>query len=71
MLVDEVAHAVELLMTSPDMGALYGPKAGRGVRRVLLPTSQYYLYYAHLAQRDTLRILAVWSCRRGRGPQLR
>jgi plasmid stabilization system protein ParE len=66
----EFSHAIELLMTSPDMGALYEPKAAVGVRRLLLPKSQHYVYYVHLLEQRTIRVVAVWGCRRGRGPQL-
>ena len=68
--IDEFDHAVELLGTTPDLGAIYLPKAAFGVRRLLLPTSQHYLYYTLRRDRQTLRILAVWSCYRGRGPGL-
>jgi plasmid stabilization system protein ParE len=68
--VDEVAHAIDLLLTSPELGALYEPKAAFGVRRILLPKSQHYLYYVFHRSRGTLRILSVWSCHRGRPPQL-
>lgn len=67
---DELARAIDRLLASPELGAVYQPKAAFGVRRVLLPESQHYLYYAHNRERRTIRVLAVWSCYRGRGPAL-
>jgi hypothetical protein len=68
--IDEFNHAVELLIEAPDLGAVYTPKEAFGVRRVLLTRSQHYLYYVHRRDRHVIRILAVWSCYRGRGPSL-
>jgi hypothetical protein len=68
--INEFAHALDLLKASPELGAAYGPKAAFGVRRLLLPASQHYLYYVHNRERHTIRVLAVWSCYRGRGPGL-
>jgi plasmid stabilization system protein ParE len=68
--IDEFNRAVELLMTAPDLGAIYTPKAAFGVRRLLLSRSQHYLYYVHRRDRHIIQILAVWSCFRGRGPRL-
>jgi plasmid stabilization system protein ParE len=68
--IDELASALERLAASPDLGALYEPRAAQGVRRLLLPASQHYVYYVHLRERQRVRILAIWSCYRGRGPGL-
>jgi hypothetical protein len=68
--IDEFSHALELLMTSPELGAVYEPKAAFGVRRLLLPRSHHYLYYVYYRDRRTLRVVSVWSCYRGSGPQL-
>ena len=68
--IDEFDRAVELLMKTPDLGAVYAPKAGFGVRRLLLSRSQHYLYYVHRRNQNLVRILAVWSCYRGREPDL-
>jgi plasmid stabilization system protein ParE len=68
--LDELSAALQRLATSPELGALYAPKADFGVRRLLLPNCQHYLYYVHVRDQRMIRILAVWSCYRGRGPGL-
>jgi plasmid stabilization system protein ParE len=68
--IDEFDHAVELLMVAPELGAIYAPKAAFRVRRLLLSASQHYVYYVYRRERKLIRILAVWSCYRGRGPEL-
>src|SRR5690349_15172658 len=68
--IDEFSHALDLLQSAPDLGAVYEPRAAAGVRRLLLPVSQHYVYYVHRRQRQLVRVLAVWSCYRGRGPRL-
>jgi hypothetical protein len=68
--IDEFSHAIDLLTELPDLGAVYLPKAAFGVRRLLLAKSEHYLYYLRDRERHTLRILALWSCYRGRMPPL-
>lgn len=69
LLRDELAEALQLLRTSPGAGAPYSHRRLRDVRRLVLPSTQYYLYY--LTDPDGVTILAVWSSLRGRAPQLR
>jgi plasmid stabilization system protein ParE len=67
----ELADAVRLLKTAPEAGSLYPERAAQGIRRVLLPKTQYYLYYVYDRESSLIGVLAVWSCLRGRPPGLR
>ena len=42
---------------------------GREHRRVLMPESRYHVYY-RVAGPDHVRVVAIWSAVRGRGPTL-
>lgn len=68
---DELAKAVRLLRVTPEMGAPYDYPGARDIRRVLLGTTQYYVYYRYHVERARIVILAIWSTRRGRTPALR
>ncbi|MEO7328973.1 MAG: type II toxin-antitoxin system RelE/ParE family toxin [Minicystis sp.] len=68
--LEELEHALALLQAAPDLGAVYAPRAAFGVRRLLLSTSQHYVYYVHIRAQNLIRILAVWSCYRGRAPRM-
>ena len=70
LFADELEWALQMLTSAPELGAVYGPGAAGGVRRVLLPKTQYYLYYAVDRDRGLIGIIALWSCHRGRGPRL-
>lgn len=65
---EELAEAFELIRSIPDIGLSY-PVAGRDYRRLLLPRTRYHVYYRLVAE-DRLRIVAIWSAVRGRGPAL-
>ena len=67
----ELADAILLLKAAPEAGSLYLPKRAEGVRRVLLPVTQYYLYYVWDRAESLIGVLAVWACMRGRPPGLR
>lgn len=66
----ELASAVLLLKMAPEAGSLYPERAAQGIRRVLLPKTQYYLYYVYDREASLIGVLAVWSCLRGRPPGL-
>jgi mRNA-degrading endonuclease RelE of RelBE toxin-antitoxin system len=60
----------ELLQTSPERGALYKTRKGNKVRRVLLPKTDYHVYFEIDSDADRIMILVVWGARRERGPKL-
>lgn len=65
----ELTFVLKLLRAAPEIGAPH-PSEVRSVRRVLLPHTQYHLYYVHDVAARTIVILAVWSSRRGAPPPL-
>lgn len=64
---DDLARAAEKLTTNPAMG---GPVRARrrGIRRLLLPRTQYYLYYR--VEEEIIRVLSLWHASRGSEPRL-
>jgi len=69
LFLDEFAAAVELIGDMPLAGRRYMGGPVRGVRRVLLRSTRYHVYY--VVRKSEALILAVWSAVRGTGPDLR
>ena len=69
LFVEELAAASELLGNAPLAGRRYPHPTVSEVRRVLLRSSRYHVYYR--PQGDELVILAVWGAVRGSGPDLK
>lgn len=70
LFADEFASALRLLASAPEIGVPFIAARREGVRRYLLWRTQYHLYYAHAPERQTVRVLAVWSAVRGRTPRV-
>ena len=66
---DEFAAALELIGIAPLSGRRYRSARTAGVRRVLLRSTRYHVYYV-VREADAL-VVAVWSAVRGTGPDLR
>jgi plasmid stabilization system protein ParE len=66
----EVENTLQLLLNKPDLGVVYKTRRGTAVRRMLLPRTQYHLYYEHDQQDDQLMIITIWGGKRRRGPKL-
>ena len=66
LFTEELAAAVSLLRTSPEMGVPNRASRGSLVRRVLLEATRYHVYY--VVDDEGVEVLAVWSSVRGRGP---
>jgi plasmid stabilization system protein ParE len=64
----ELATAVEALAAAPNLGRRIEDPDVPGLRRLLLRSTQFHVYYEFDGAAVT--ILAVWSCLRGRGPDL-
>ena len=64
----EFRAAVAQLEVLPDIGRRIPHPDVPGLRRYLLRTSRYHLYY--VPHGDVVVILAVWSAVRGSGPDL-
>ena len=66
----ELGEPVELIETSPEMGAVYKTRKGNQVRHVVLPKTDYHVYFEIDRDADWIMILVVWGARRERGPKL-
>ena len=62
----ELSAALALLEVAPEMGRPYRHRVIPGLRRVLLRSTRYHVYYVLLD--NAVRILAIWSALRGRQP---
>jgi len=69
--LEELRAAITGLAAFPDIGMAYRSRHRRGVRRLLLPRSQYWVYYEVDDEREEVRVLAVWRALRGKAPPLR
>jgi plasmid stabilization system protein ParE len=67
----ELAGVLQLLRTAPEMGAVYPVRGIPGMRRVLLPRTQFHVYYVYSAESSRIDVIAVWHAARGKPPPLR
>ena len=65
---EELAAIFELLESVPHIGRSYRHPTVENVRRVLLRSTRYHVYY--VVHDDAVIVLAVWSAVRGSGPDL-
>lgn len=68
LFVEELAVCFELLKSAPDVGRRYPHPTVKGVRRLLLRSSRYHVYYT--SGEDVVIILSVWNAVREAGPDL-
>lgn len=68
---DEYAEAIARLKDAPMAGSPHVQARIQGVRKLLLPRTQYSLFYRVYASKQLVRIVAVWHAARGKGPPLR
>lgn len=66
---DELRRALDQIRTAPQVGSAYQVMPGHTHRRLLMPQSRYHVYYRVVGP-DRVRVLAIWSAVRGRGPRL-
>jgi plasmid stabilization system protein ParE len=67
---DELRRVFELIAGYPEAGAVSDDPELPGVRRILLPWTQYYLYYRVSEREKKIEVLGLWSTRRGDLPSL-
>jgi len=65
----ELAAALDLVAAAPESGTRYRSSPVPRVRRALLRSTRYHVYY--VVRPGTIEVLAVWSAVRGTGPRLR
>ena len=66
---EELAAAFALLGSAPLAGRRYGHPSISEVRRILLRSTRYHVYYR--VREDDVIVLAVWNAVRGVGPELK
>jgi plasmid stabilization system protein ParE len=66
---EELAAAFALLGGAPQAGRRYPHPTIPEVRRILLRSSRYHIYYK--IHEDDVIVLAVWSAMRGSGPEIK
>lgn len=71
LFAEEVAAALELIGRVPRFGRSCRHRTVSGLRRVILRSTRYHLYYAPDADGQHILVLAAWSAVRGRMPPLR
>lgn len=71
LVAEELDEAAQRLEENPEAGAVVLSRRIQGVRRLLLPRSQYYIYYRVDYDRRVIRIEAVWHASRGKGPPVK
>lgn len=69
LFLEELAAALDLLGGAPLAGRRYPHASVPDVRRILLRSTRYHVYY-RLHDSD-LVVLAIWSAVRGSGPELK
>lgn len=70
LFVEELAAAIELIANAPRIGRRRRHRGIPGLRRVLLRSTRYHVYYAPAVDGERLFVLAVWSALRGKGPPI-
>jgi len=70
LFIHELAGALDLLERAPNAGRRYPAGSIPGLRRLLLPSTRYHVYYVHDSEAGEVIVLAVWSAVRGRGPRV-
>jgi hypothetical protein len=66
----EFTNALERLHHPPTPGVSVRRAGVRGLRRVLLPKSRVHIYFVFDEDEHAIRIWAIWSAIRRRGPPL-
>ena len=68
LFVEELAACFDLLGCLPHVGRPYAHHEVRGLRRLLLRSTGYHVYY--VVRGDVVIVVAVWNALRGAGPDL-
>ncbi len=69
-LEEELRATLDLIATTPGIGAVAHSVALPGVRRIYLTRVNYFLYYRPNIEGGTVEVVALWHARRGSGPRL-
>ena len=66
---EELRRALDQIRTAPQLGSAYEAMPGREHRRVLMPETRHHVYYRVVGP-ELVRVVAIWSAVRSRGPLL-
>ena len=69
-LEDELRTALDLMETTPGIGAVARNVTLPGVRRIFLNRVNYFIYYRPIVESRIVQVVALWHARRGTGPRL-
>jgi plasmid stabilization system protein ParE len=69
-LEEELRTALELISSTPPIGAVARNVSLPSVRRIFLNRVNYFLYYRTHADSRTVEGVALWHARRGSDPRL-
>ena len=69
-LEEELRTTLELIATTPGIGAVARNAVLPGVRRIFLNRVNYFLYYRPRPESGVVEVVALWHARRGSGPRL-
>ena len=69
-LEDELRTALDLIATTPGIGAVARNVILPGVRRIFLNRVNYFIYYRPIVELRIAQVVALWHARRGTGPRL-
>ncbi|HYH10050.1 MAG TPA: type II toxin-antitoxin system RelE/ParE family toxin [Thermoanaerobaculia bacterium] len=69
-LEEELRGTLELISTTPGIGAVAHNVALPGVRRIFLNRVNYFLYYRPRLDEHRVEVVALWHARRGSGPRI-
>lgn len=67
---DDLAAAIDVITEFPKLGEAVRHPRRAHLRRMLLPRTRYYLYYAIDADNESIEILTLWHTSRGSEPSL-
>ncbi len=70
MFEQELAHAVRTIQENPTLFVELKTTKAKGIRRVLMVRSRYYLYWHMIDGGNVVEVLACWHTSRGRHPPL-
>jgi plasmid stabilization system protein ParE len=65
----ELEEALRLLLLMPNAGVKYATPKRPDLRRLLLPKTEYHVYFAVERGGAVVAIHSVWGARRGRTPK--
>ena len=67
---EEFEGALRQLVSMPKSGVAYPTAKRPTLRRILLPKTEYHVYFALERNETVIVIHSVWGARRGRSPKV-